>query len=334
MPKLGTAALVAPVNAMGAFPCFNARQGTLPGWEAISGEALAELLKKRGGQPTHTGCSGCMIHCSNVFVDEQGRYVTGSLEYETIWSMGGMTGVRDLDTIARLDRLCDDIGVDTMNTGVAVAVALDSGYRGFGDAQAVLEMVEEIGRGTELGRILGGGPAAVGRHFGNPRVPAVKGQSVAAYDPRAMLGHGVTFATSPMGADHTAGNLVGAYLTGALDPLKKDGQIETSRFLQIAMAAFDTAGLCFMASVALLSPAAGEVFRRLLGARFGREFGPGSFPDELGRRVLQTERDFNRRAGLTRADDRLPRFYYEEPLPPHNRVFPFAGEELDGTLDF
>jgi len=334
MPKLGTAGLVAPVNSMGAFPSYNARQGVLPGWEAISGEALAELLQKRGGQPTHTGCSQCMIHCSNVFVDEQGRYVTGSLEYETIWSMGGMTGVRDLDTIARLDRLCDDIGLDTMNTGVAVAVALDSGYRSFGDARAVLEMVEEIGRGTELGRILGSGPVAVGRHFGNPRVPAVKGQGVAAYDPRAMLGHGVTFATSPMGADHTAGNLVGAYLTGALDPLKKEGQVDTSRFLQIAMAAFDTAGQCFMASVALLSPEAGEAFRRLLSAKFGREFGPDSFPGELGRRVLRAEKDFNRRAGFSKEDDRLPRFYYEEPLPPHNTVFSIGDEELDSTLDF
>ncbi len=334
MPKLGTAGLVAPVNAMGAFPCYNARQGVLPGWEAISGEALAELLERRGGKPTHTGCSRCIIHCSNVFVDEQGRYVTGSLEYETIWAMGGMTGVRDLDTIARLDFLCDDIGVDTMNTGVAVAVALDSGYRSFGDARAVLEMVEEIGLGTELGRILGSGPVAVGRHFGNPRVPAVKGQSVAAYDPRAMLGHGVTFATSPMGADHTAGNIVGAYLSGALDPLKKEGQVDASRFLQIAMAAFDTAGQCFMASVALLSPEGGAAFRRLLGARFGREFGPDSFPGELGRRVLKVEKDFNRRAGLTREDDRLPRFYYEEPLPPHNTVFTIGEEELDSTLDF
>lgn len=333
MPKLGTAGLVAPVNSMGAFPSYNARKGVLEGWEAISGEAMAELIQRRGGQPTHTGCSQCIIRCSNVFVDENGKYVTGSLEYETIWSMGGMTGVVDLDTIARLDFLCDDIGVDTMNTGVAVAVALDAGYRPFGDARAVVEMVEEIGRGTQLGRLLGNGPVAVGRHFGNPRVPAVKGQGVAAYDPRAMLGHGVTFATSPMGADHTAGNIVGAYLTGMLDPLKKEGQVETSRFLQIAMAAFDSAGQCFMASVALLSPQGGEAFRRVMSARFGREFGPDSFPVEMGVRVLKAEKEFNRKAGFTSKDDRLPRFYYEEALPPHNTVFSIGDEELDSTLD-
>ncbi len=334
MPALGTASLVAPVNSMGAFPSYNATRGVLEGWEEISGEAMAELIKKRGGKTTHRGCSQCTIHCSNEFVDEAGRYLTGSLEYETIWSMGGMTGIVDLDTIARLDRLCDELGLDTMSTGVAVAVAMDAGYRKFGDRQAAIDMVEEIGRSTEFGRILGGGPAAVGRYFSHARVPVVKGQSIAAYDPRAMLGQGVTFATSPMGADHTAGNLVGAYLTRTLDPLEKEGQVEASRSLQIAMAAFDTTGMCFMASVALLSPEAGEAFRQALSAATGIRFGPDDFPEALGRRVLKAERAFNRKAGFTNEDDRLPRFFYEEPLPPHNRVFTISGQELDGTFDF
>jgi aldehyde:ferredoxin oxidoreductase len=260
-------------------------------------------------------------------------YVTSSLEYETIWAMGGMLGIADLDVIARLDFLCDDIGLDTMNTGVAMAVAMDSGYRPFGDAKAALDMVEEIAQGTPFGRILGSGPAAVGRHFGNPRVPAVKGQSVAAYDPRAMLGQGVTFSTSPMGADHTAGNMVGMYLGRELDPLKTEGQVAGSRRLQIAMAAFDCAGLCFMASAGLSSPEAREALRKLLSARFGTPFEPGDFPDRMGTRILKAEQDFNRRAGLTRRDDRLPRFYYEEPLPPHNTVFTIGGAELDATLD-
>jgi len=334
MPKLGTAGLVAPVNSMGAFPSFNARKGVLDGWEKICGETMAEMIKERGGNPTHTGCTQCIIHCSNVFVDKEGRYVTSSLEYETIWAVGGMTGIADLDTIARLDNLCDDIGVDTMSTGVAMAVAMDAGYRKFGDAQAALEMVEEIGRGTEFGRILGNGPAAVGRHFNHDRVPVVKGQSIAAYDPRAMLGHGVTYATSPMGADHTAGNVVGAYLQGMLDPLNPAGQVETSRFLQIAMAAFDTMGQCFMATVALLGPEGFEAFGKVIGAKLGTQLGPDDFPHGLGVRVLKAEREFNRRAGFTKQDDRLPRFFYEEPLPPHNTVFVISDEEIDSTFDF
>jgi aldehyde:ferredoxin oxidoreductase len=334
MPQLGTAALVAPVNSMGAFPSYNARKGVLDGWEKICGERMAEIIQERGGNPTHMGCTQCVIHCSNVFVDKEGKYVTASLEYETIWAMGGMTGITDLDTIARLDNLCDDIGVDTMSTGVAMAVAMDAGYKEFGDAEAVIAMVEEIGQGTEFGRILGSGPAAVGKHFNHSRVPVVKGQSIAAYDPRAMLGHGVTFATSPMGADHTAGNVVGAYLTQMLDPLNPEGQVEISRFLQIAMAAFDTMGQCFMADVALLTPEGFEAFGKVIGAKLGTQLGPNDFPHGMGVRVLKAEREFNRKAGFTKEDDRLPRFFYEEPLPPHNTVFVISDGEIDSTFDF
>jgi aldehyde:ferredoxin oxidoreductase len=334
MPKLGTAGLVAPVNSMGAFPSYNARKGVLDGWEKICGETMAEVIKERGGNPTHMGCTQCIIHCSNVFVDKEGKYVTSSLEYETIWATGGMTGIADLDTIARLDNLCDDIGVDTMSTGVAIAVAMDAGYKQFGDAEAAIAMVEEIGRLTEFGKILGNGPVAVGKHFNHSRVPVVKGQSIAAYDPRAMLGHGVTYATSPMGADHTAGNVVGLYLQKMLDPLNPQGQVEASRFLQIAMAAYDSTGQCFMATVALLGPEGGEAFRKVINARFGTQLGPDDFPHGLGVRVLKAEREFNRRAGFTKEDDRLPRLFYEEPLPPHNTVFVISDAELDSTFDF
>jgi aldehyde:ferredoxin oxidoreductase len=333
MPELGTAGLVAPVNSMGAFPSYNARKGVLQGWEKISGEAMAKLIQERGGNTSHMGCAQCIVHCSNEFVDKQGKYVTSSLEYETIWAMGGMTGIDDLDTIARLDNLCDDIGVDTMSTGVAVAVAMDAGYKEFGDAEGAIDMVEEIGKGTEFGKILGNGPVAIGKHFNHTRVPVVKGQSVAAYDPRAMLGHGVTFATSPMGADHTAGNVVGAYLTQQLDPLKKEGQVETSRNLQIATAAADCTGLCFMAVVALTTPEGGEAFLKVINAKFGTQLGPDDIPG-MGIRVLKAEREFNRRAGFTNQDDRLPRFYCEEPLPPHNTVFVISDEEIDSTFDF
>jgi aldehyde:ferredoxin oxidoreductase len=333
MPELGTAGLVAPVNSMGAFPSYNARKGVLEGWEKISGEAMAGLIKERGGNSTHMGCAQCIVHCSNVFVDRAGKYVTSSLEYETLWSMGGMTGIDDLDTIARLDYLCDDIGVDTMSTGVALAVAMDAGHAKFGDREAALRMVEEIGRNTPFGRILGNGPVAVGNHFNHSRVPAVKGQSIAAYDPRAMLGNGVTFATSPMGADHTAGNVVGAYLTRQLDPLSKEGQVETSRMLQTAMAAADCTGMCFMAIVALANPQGGAAFLKAINAKFGTRLGPDDVT-ALGIRVLKAEREFNRKAGFTNKDDRLPRFFYEEPLPPHNVVFMISDEELDKTFDF
>jgi aldehyde:ferredoxin oxidoreductase len=333
LPNLGTAGLVAAVNSMGAFPSYNATEGVLPGWENISGENLTKIMKERGGSPGHMGCAQCIIHCSNVFKDKQGKYVTSSLEYETIWAFGGMTGIKDLDTIARLDFLCDDIGLDTMNTGVALAVAMDAGYKKFEDGQAAIEMLEEIGKGTEMGKVLGDGPSAVGRRFNHPRIPAVKNQSIAAYDPRAMQGNGVTYATSPMGADHTAGNVIGQYMAGKLDPLKPGGQVKASRNSQIAMAAMDSIGLCILAAVALEAPEAGAAFLKALSAKLGTPLGPDAIP-QLGVRTLQAEREFNRRAGFTNKDDRLPEFFYKEALPPHNTVFTVTDAEMDTTFSF
>jgi aldehyde:ferredoxin oxidoreductase len=318
---------------MGGFPSYNATKGTIEGFEKISGETMAKVIKERGGQTTHVGCTGCIVHCSNVYVDKEGKYMTSSLEYETIWSFGGMPGIIDLDTIARCDFLCDDIGVDTISAGVAVAVAMDAGYKEFGDGQAAIDMLEEIAKGSEIGKVLGNGPVAVGKHFNHARVPAVKGQSIAAYDPRALQGLGVTYATSPMGADHTAGNLIGDYLGGTLNPLEKEGQVEASRNTQIAMALVDNAGICLLASFALQDPAGGEAFVNMINAKLGTQLGPDDGP-ALGVRILQTELEFNRKAGLTKEDDRLPKFFYEEPLPPHNKTFLFSGEELDETLNF
>jgi aldehyde:ferredoxin oxidoreductase len=331
LPDLGTAGLVAPVNSLGAFPCFNAAKGVLEGWEKISGETMAKIIKERGGQTTHMGCSQCVVHCSNEYVDQLGKYLTASLEYETIWSMGGMTGIVDLDIIAKLDFLCDDIGLDTMSTGVGLAVAMDAGKVNFGDGEAAIRMVEEVAMGTEFGKVLGNGPAAVGRHLKHHRVPVVKGQSIAAYDPRGMQGNGVTYATCPMGADHTAGNMIGAYLSRALDPLKADGQVEASRTAQIGAASLDTLGVCLLVGGALRTPEGGRAILEALNAKLGTSLGPEAIA-AFGMKALQAERDFNRKAGFTNKDDRLPEFFYKEPLPPHNKVFLVSDKDLDSVF--
>jgi aldehyde:ferredoxin oxidoreductase len=333
LPALGTASLVAPVNSMGAFPSYNATRGVLEGWENISGEAIARRIRERGGKTTHMGCTQCIIHCSNEYVDEGGKFITSSLEYETIWSMGGMIGINDPDTIARLDFMCDDIGVDTMTTGVAVAVAMDAGYKRFGDGQTAISMLEEIATGTELGKVFGDGPVSVGKHFNHDRVPVVKGQSIAAYDPRAMQGHAVTYATCPMGADHTAGNLISAYMSGKLDPLKAEGQVEASRNAQILVALLDCVGLCLFATGALRAAEGKETLVKAVNAKLGTRMKPEE-TSALGRKILKAEREFNRRAGFTEDDDRLPGFFYKEPLPPHNKVVLIRDEEMDETLDF
>jgi len=334
--EFGSAVLVEPINAAGAFPTRNARDGQFEDAAKISGEHMAKIIEARGGKKAHKGCAQCIIDCSNEYVDEDGKYVTSSLEYETIWSMGGMIGNGDLDSIARLDFLCDDIGLDTISTGVAIAVAMDAGYKEFGDGQAAIAMVEEVATGTEMGKLIGNGPAAVGKHFNHDRVPVMKGQSMAAYDPRAIQGMAVTYATTPMGGDHTAGWVVDQNLEefgGTLDRFSAEGQVEASRDTQIHMAAVDSVGICDFAQTGLAGPGGMETVYKMVAAKSGKSFGEEDWT-ELGTRVLKTELEFNRNAGFTSKDDRLPKMFYEEPLPPTNKVVVISDEQMDSTFDF
>jgi len=334
--ELGSAVLVEPINAAGAFPTRNAREGQFEHASKISGENMAKIIKERGGKTKHKGCAQCIIDCSNEYVDAAGKYVTSSLEYETIWSMGGMIGNGDLDSIARLDFLCDDIGLDTISTGVAIAVAMDAGYKEFGDGQAAIAMVEEVAAGTEIGKLIGNGPAAVGKHFKHDRVPVMKGQSMAAYDPRAIQGMAVTYATSPMGGDHTAGWVVDKNLEefgGTLDRFSAEGQVEASRNTQIHMAAVDSVGICDFAQSGLAGPEGISIVYKMIAAKSGKPFS-GDDWTAMGLRTLKAEREFNRNAGFTSKDDRLPKMFYEEPLPPFNKVVIISDEQMDSTFDF
>jgi aldehyde:ferredoxin oxidoreductase len=336
LAELGSAVLVEPINAAGAFPTRNAREGQFEDADKISGETMAQIIKSRGGKPNHKGCAQCIINCSNVFVDEQGKYVTSSLEYETIWSMGGMLGNNDLDAIAKLDFLCDDIGLDTISTGVAIAVAMDAGYRDFGDAKAAIEMVEEVAEGTDFGLILGHGPEQMGKHFNHDRVPVVKGQSIAAYDPRVINGMAVTYATSPMGGDHTAGFVVDTNLEsfgGTLDRFSSEGQVKASRDAQIHMVLVDTVGICDFAQTGFGAPDGVGNVCRMVAAKSGKPFTEEDWIN-IGKQVLQIEVEFNRKAGFTKEHDRLPKMFYEEPLPPHNKVVVISDEEMDTVFNF
>jgi aldehyde:ferredoxin oxidoreductase len=330
----GTAILVKGINAAGGLPTRNFREGVFEGADRIDGERLREIILQRGGNPSHSGCTTCIIRCSNVYVDEKGEYVTSSLEYETIWAHGANLGISDLDSIARADRLCDDYGMDTMEVGAAIGVAMEAGVASFGDTQGALNLVEEVGKGSTIGRILGSGSWITGKVFGVTRVPAVKRQSLAAYDPRAIHGMGVTYATSPMGADHTAGVMVHQNLDGPLNPHRPEGQVDTCREVQIRLAAVDCTGVCLLANRPIfLNPDGLRGLLEMLGAKYGVPYTLDDF-FALGKRVLRTERDFNFAAGMSKADDRLPDFFKEEKIPPHNVVFTVSDDELDRLFDF
>ena len=194
-----------------------------------------------------------------------------------------------------------------------------------------------MGKGTPLGRVLGSGAGVTGKVFGVERVPVVKNQAMPAYDPRAVQGIGVTYATSTMGADHTAGYAVATNILkvgGFVDPLKPEGQVELSRNLQIATAAVDSTGMCLFIAFAILDqPDTFQNLLDLLNAQYGLTL-TGDDVAALGKRVLSAERSFNARAGFTALDDRLPRFFEQQPLAPHQVTFKVKPEELDTVYNW
>ncbi|MDP2267941.1 MAG: aldehyde ferredoxin oxidoreductase C-terminal domain-containing protein, partial [Deltaproteobacteria bacterium] len=337
LPAFGTNVLTNIINEAGGYPSYNFKNGQFVGAAKISGEVEADLEVKRGGMATHGCHRGCVIQCSGIYNDKDGHYLTKQPEYETVWAHGAHCGIDDLDTIARLDFMDDNIGVDTIEMGVTLGVAMEAGVIKFGDGAGAIKMLEEVGRGTALGCVLGSGAAITGKVFGVERVPVVKDQALPAYDPRAIQGIGVTYATSTQGADHTAGYAITANILkvgGDVDPLKPAGQIELSRNLQIATAAIDSTGMCLFIAFAILDQA--ETFQALLdmlGAFSGVTM-TGDDVAALGKKVLSAERDFNARAGFTKQHDRLPRFFYNEPIAPHNLTFMVKDEELDQVFNW
>ena len=337
LPAYGTNVLTNVLNEAGGYPTRNFSSGRFEGCSKISGETQAETETARGGKATHGCHKGCIIRCSGTYNDKDGNYLTKQPEYETVWAHGGNCGIDDLDAIAMLDRLDDDFGVDTIEMGATIAVAMEGGLAEFGDAEAAIRLVKEVGAGTPLGRILGNGTAVTGKAFGVARVPVVKNQALPAYDPRAVQGMGVTYATTTMGADHTAGYAVTANILGVggqVDPLKPEGQIELSRNLQIATAAVDSTGMClFIAFAVLDQPETFQALIDMLNAFYGLSLTADDVA-ALGKKVLTVEREFNKRAGFSKEQDRLPDFFLKEKLGPHNVTFSVKDEELDQLFEF
>jgi aldehyde:ferredoxin oxidoreductase len=338
LPTYGTNVLVNILNEAGGLPTRNFTYGQFDGHDSICGETMHDTIVARGGKPRHGCHAGCVIQCSQVFNDKDGKYLTSGFEYETIWGLGANCCIKDLDDIALADSLMDDLGVDSIETAVAFGVAMEGGVLPWGDGKEVIRILrDEVGKGTALGRVIGSGAGAVGRTYGVSRVPVVKNQGIPAYDPRSVKGIGITYCTTPMGADHTSGYTIATNILnvgGRVDPLSKEGQVELSRNLQIATAAVDSTGMCiFVAFPALDIPECLPALIDMINARYGASL-TGDDVVALGKSVLKTERGFNLAAGLTSAHDRLPEFFSTDPVAPHNAVWDFSGEEIDAFWNF
>ncbi len=323
--NFGTPAVLALCDSLGILPTRNFSSGHFEQAEAISGETIAKLIEGRGGdgRKGRPCIQGCTIQCSNVFPGPAGKATVASLQYENIALLGSNCGIGDIDAIAELNDLCNEMGLDAIETGAAIGVAMEAGVIPFGDADGAKDLIRQVWRGTPMGRIIGGGVVTTGKVFGVLRVPAVKGQAIPAYDPRSLKGIGVTYVTSPMGADHTAGNAL--EMAAVMDPRGIEGQVEASRRLQLRGAILDSLGVCLFIRPAFVKNP--DLIPRLLNARYGWNL---SFPDvqQAAVECLETEERFNALAGVAQDLCDVPEFMRTEPLPPHGTVFDISKDEM------
>lgn len=322
-PKYGTVSMLNNTQALGGLPTRNFQTGRFDGAEKINAEAMHDLIKSRGGEgsTTHACMPGCVIRCSNIFPDEQGKTIVSPVEYETICLLGSNLEIDDLDVVAKLNYLCNDFGIDTIETGCAIGVAMEAGVIPFGDKEGTLRLMDEVIRETYLGRIIASGAEVAGKVFGVRRVPAVKGQGMAAYEPRSIKGTAITYATSPMGADHTYGNLVKPSVS--LDQKKE--LVKLSRDMQIRFGIYDNTGFCMFVNAGVKDH---SIIADLINARHGFNLTMEDLTN-MTRENIKLEKEFNKRAGFTKAHDRLPEHFYVEPSPATGTVYDITEEDLE-----
>ena len=276
--RFGTPFAISNSASHGTLPANNYRSGRPDNFIAVSGNSIQKILFERGGK-MHGCMPGCVVQCSIIYPDKDGQRLCAAYEYETIAMLGTNLGITDPDAIARLKFICDDLGVDAVETGSSLGLAADTGKMIMGDWESAAKLLEEIEKETPLGLALGNGVVATAQYLSISRVPAFKGQAIPAHDPRSVKGTGVTYFSSPMGADHTAG------LTYRL-PKNKDKQAENSLKSQIQAATCDAFGYC-LNSV----PGRGSIyqlFADLMNARYGLRLTPEDIM-EIGKQTLRDQ---------------------------------------------
>jgi aldehyde:ferredoxin oxidoreductase len=323
LTMLGTAGTVGYMNRVGMLPVRNFQAGTYPGAAKVNGERVRADFMTR-----NRGCHSCVINCGRV------TKVTGhgafdghgeGPEYETIFGLGTTCGLDDLAAIIKANYLCNEYGMDTIEAGCAVATAMELFERGhlpeadvgfplrFGDAEAVVRMIDMMGRGEGFGRLVAEGGYRVAEQYGHPELfIGSKKQAFAAYDPRGAVGMGLAYATSNRGACHLRGYMVSVEHFGSpvrLNPFTTAEKATWLCRLQNQTAFTDASGICLFAAMALTPELLGGMVGEALGRRID-----GDLAVEVGERIWNLERVFNLRAGFSKRDDALPPRMLTEPL--------------------
>ena len=308
----GTSGVVPLANMLHTFPYKNRSAGRNPEAEKLDGARIHESFKTRGGG-MHNCMTGCIVRCSNVVNDKDGNYLTSALEFETLALLGSNCDINSWEDVADMDRLCDEIGIDTIETGAAIGVLMDSGGMQWGDAEGVKKLIQSIPEKNETALDVANGALHVGTKRKHNKIPVAKGQALAAWEPRSVKAVGVTYCTSAMGGDHTAGF--------TLDPEQSDeAAVQDSQEAQINHMTCDSAGFCIF-----LQPSLDEI-RTLYGHFIGRDVSREEIAD-ISWQSLTEEWEFNKRAGFTPADDVLPEHIRNDGIGDNNeKVFQVSAD--------
>jgi aldehyde:ferredoxin oxidoreductase len=287
----------------------------------LGGTFIREQTLERGGEPAHACMPGCLIQCSNVYVDAKGEEIVSPLEYETIGLMGTNCGLDDPDDLARLNYIANDLGIDTIEAGAMMAVLMEAGQGEFGDTAFMEAALEDIRQGNERGRLLAQGTARVGEHYQVQRIPVIKKQAISAYDPRVVEVTAISMMVTAQGADHTAGNLP------AYDCNGKDTEhlTDLSMDMQTNSAAADSLGICIFGRA--VNNINHDFMVDAINNALGTEL-PTEFYAWLGRETLELEAKFNEEAGFTREDDELPAFFRTDALAPSGKTARHQVDEI------
>jgi len=327
----GTAVTVMATQNCGVLPTRNFQQGTFEGWRDIHGETLTDKYLVRA-----KACFSCPIACGRVTKVTEGPYEGEGEgpEYETIYAFGSDCGVEDLAAVTKANYLCNELGLDTISMGATIACAMELSERGylseqvmgrplrFGDGQALVDLTRMTAMREGFGDVLAEGSLRMAEQHGQPELAMVsKGKEFAGYDPRGSQGMGLAYATSSIGASHMRGDPAYIELLGVpmlIDPVTCEGKAQLVKDWQEVFAVIDAAGVCVFFSVRYLATPTRDIrptgILELLNAATGAGYGMEDLL-RAGERIINAERVFLARAGLSRKDDSLPPRIVAEPLP-------------------
>ena len=311
--KYGTSAAVPVANMLNTFPYKNRTEGQNPEFEKLDGARIVESFETRGGE-MHNCMTGCIVKCSNVVHDADGNYLTSALEFETLTLLGSCCAINDWEEVGALDRLCDELGLDTIETGAAIAVLMDAGGMEWGDAEGAKNLLSKgLTGGDKDAELVANGALAVGLAKNHARIPIAKGQAMPAWDPRPLKAAGITYCSSAMGADHTAGLVVDPEISG-------EAAAVASQEIQVINAICDSSGFCMF-----LGPTIDE-HRNFYSIYFGEDIANETIAD-IGWQCMVDEWEFNDKAGFTTEDDDMAACLREEGIgPDHSLKFDIPPE--------